>query len=68
MSENLKSKMYSDGTPLVDGSPVAGSILGDFTTKYYFSYFNETDSSDIYGYLYTWVAAMNAAACHHQTK
>ena len=27
MSENLKSKIYSDGTPLVDGSPVAGSIL-----------------------------------------
>jgi uncharacterized protein (TIGR02145 family) len=60
MSENLKSKLYSDGTPLQNGAS-AGNIVGNYTDKYYFSYNNNITNSNDYGHLYTWAAAMNGA-------
>ncbi|MFC2137499.1 FISUMP domain-containing protein, partial [Bacteroidota bacterium] len=58
MAENLKSTFYTDGTALTDGSGV-GSIDGDYTTRYYFSYNDDPSNNDTYGYLYTWAAAIN---------
>jgi len=59
MAENLKSTHYADGTPLVDGTG-AGDITGDFTTKYYFWYNDDSATyADTYGALYTWAAVMN---------
>jgi len=59
MAENLRSKHYYDGTPLVDGTGV-GDIYEDITTKYYF-YYNDNPGylEDGYGLLYTWAAVMN---------
>jgi uncharacterized protein (TIGR02145 family) len=62
MAENLWANIYSDGTPLVNGN-FAGDISGDFTTKYYFWYNNDSASyAEKYGALYTWAAAMNGLA------
>lgn len=59
MAENLKTTHYSDGTPLVDGTS-AGDITGNYTTKYYFWYDNDSASyAETYGALYTWAAVMN---------
>ncbi|MCK4700138.1 MAG: hypothetical protein KAT38_07375, partial [Bacteroidales bacterium] len=56
MAENLKSINYADGTPLVDGTGV-GNISGDYTTKYYFWYDDDSATySETYGALYTWAA------------
>ena len=62
MAENLKSTHYADGTPLVSGTG-AGDITGDYTTKYYF-FFNDDSATywDTYGALYTWAAVMNGEA------
>ncbi len=59
LGNNLKSKYYSDGSSLSDGSGLA-DIAGDNTGKYYFFY-NDDEASygDSYGALYTWAAAMN---------
>ena len=57
MKENLNSTHYTDGTPLVDGAG-AGDITGDYTTKYYFWYDDDSATyADTYGALYTWAAA-----------
>jgi len=62
MAENLKTTHYADGHPLIDGSG-AGDIIGDFTTKYYFWYDDDSIAyAQIYGALYTWAAVMNGAA------
>ncbi|MCD4735599.1 MAG: hypothetical protein K8R53_06115, partial [Bacteroidales bacterium] len=62
MAENLNSTHYADGTPLVDGIG-AGDISGDYTTKYYF-YYNDDSATyaGTYGALYTWAAVMNGAS------
>jgi len=46
---------------LVDGTGV-GDISGDYTTKYWFFYEDNSAYKDTYGLLYTWAAAMNGAA------
>ncbi len=62
MAENLNSTHYADGTPLVDGTG-AGDIAGDYTTKYYFWYDDDSATySETYGSLYTWAAVMNGEA------
>jgi len=62
MAENLNSTHYADGIPLVDGTGV-GDITGNYTTKYYFYYNNDSATyADTYGALYTWAAMMNGAA------
>lgn len=61
MKENLKTTHYADGTPLVDGTN-AGDISGNYTTKYYFDYNNDSTNTAIYGKLYTWAAVMNGTA------
>jgi uncharacterized protein (TIGR02145 family) len=58
MRENLKSKYYADGTPLVNGTGV-GDITFDYTTKYWFDYDDNPTNSEIYGRLYTGAAMMN---------
>ena len=58
MKENLKTTHYFDGSNLIDGTG-RGDISGDFNTKYYFSQMDNPNNADIYGYLYTWAAAMN---------
>ena len=60
MRENLRSKHYADGTPLIDGTG-AGDIYGDYTTKYWFDYNDDPSIAVIYGRLYTGAAAMNGA-------
>jgi len=61
MAENLATTHYADGTPLVDGTG-AGSIAGDYTTKYWFVYDDDPANKATYGLLYTWAAAMNGSA------
>ena len=60
MKENLKSVHFADGSSIVDGTN-AGSISGDFLTKYYFNYDNNPANSLVYGKLYNWAAAVNGA-------
>ncbi len=61
MKENLKSTHYADGTALIDGTG-AGDISGDYTTKYYFAYYDNETNVATYGRLYTWAAATNGAS------
>ncbi len=61
MAENLKTTHYSNGTPLVDGTGVT-EISGDFTTRYWFVYGNNSGNKSTYGLLYTWAAVMNGAS------
>ncbi|GAG63281.1 unnamed protein product, partial [marine sediment metagenome] len=62
MAENLNSTRYADGTPLVSGTG-AGDITGDYTTKYYFWYDDDSITyADTYGALYTWAAVMNGTS------
>ncbi|NQU80596.1 MAG: immunoglobulin domain-containing protein, partial [Bacteroidetes bacterium] len=62
MAENLNSTHYTDGTPLVNGTGT-GDITGDYTTKYYFWYNDDSASyAETYGALYTWAAMMNGEA------
>ena len=61
MKENLKTTHYADGTALIDGTG-AGDISGDYTTKYYFNYYDSEYYVAVYGRLYTWAAAMNGAS------
>ncbi|MFC2117387.1 FISUMP domain-containing protein [Bacteroidota bacterium] len=60
MAENLRTTHYADSTALIDGTG-AGSIDGDYITKYYFAYGDNENNVDSYGRLYTWAAAMNGA-------
>jgi uncharacterized protein (TIGR02145 family) len=60
MAENLKSTIYADGTPLVDGTG-AGNIYDEHSAKYYFWYDDDEKYAETYGALYTWSAAMNGA-------
>lgn len=61
MAENLRTKKYSDGTPLIDGIGL-GDISSDYITKYYFSYNDDPNYAYTFGYLYTWAAVMNGEA------
>jgi len=58
LKENIKSKHYADGTPLIDGTGV-GYWYFDFSTKYWFDYDDDPDNSLIYGRLYSAAAALN---------
>ena len=60
MKENLRTTRYANGTEMVDGS-VESDISGDYTTTYYFSWNDDVNYAESYGYLYTWAAAMNQA-------
>ena len=52
MAENLRATIYSDGTPLINGTGV-GNIQGDYTNKYYFWYNDDSASfADTYGTLW----------------
>ena len=61
MKENLKVTHYSNGVEMDDGTS-AGDITGNYTTKYYFDYDNNTVNTFTYGKLYTWAAVMNGTA------
>lgn len=58
MKENLRTTRYADGTEMVDGS-AEGDISGEYTTPYYFSWNDDSNYAESYGFLYTWSAAMN---------
>jgi uncharacterized protein (TIGR02145 family) len=58
MTENLKTKHYSDGTALIDGTG-AIDISGDYTTKYWFINSEDPNYENNYGLLYTYAAAIN---------
>jgi uncharacterized protein (TIGR02145 family) len=61
MAENLKTTRYANGASMVDGTG-AGDIEGDFITKYYFWYNDDSAAHfTVDGALYTWAAAMNGA-------
>jgi uncharacterized protein (TIGR02145 family) len=60
MRENMKTRHYSNGDPLVNGTGV-GPIPSDDTVKYWFDYNDDPGISAIYGRLYTWSAVMNGA-------
>ncbi len=62
MAENLNAIRYDDGTSLVEGNGV-GDISGESSSKYYFYYDDDSSTyADLYGALYTWVAAMDSQA------
>ncbi|MEN8250058.1 MAG: FISUMP domain-containing protein, partial [Bacteroidota bacterium] len=65
MRENLSTTHYTDGTAMVDGTG-AGGTVGDYTTKYQFSYNDDLNHAETYGRLYTWAAAMNGAASSNE--
>ena len=48
--ENLKTKHYADGTPLVNGTGI-GDFCHDYSTKYWFEYNDDPSLSSIYGLL-----------------
>ena len=52
MRENMKTKHYSNGDTLVNGTG-AGFYPDDDTTKYWFDYGDDPDINAIYGRLYT---------------
>jgi uncharacterized protein (TIGR02145 family) len=58
MRENMKTKHYSNGDTLVDGTGVGYYDPFD-ATKYWFDYANNPDISAVFGRLYTWTATMN---------
>ncbi len=57
MRDNLKTKHYADGTPLVNGTG-AGDISNDYSIRYWFDYSDNPVNSETYGRLYTAAAAM----------
>ena len=61
MAENLNAIKYSDGTaiPLVEDTAAWNNLTE--IDKAYCYYDNDVSNGDIYGALYTWVAAMNGA-------
>jgi uncharacterized protein (TIGR02145 family) len=56
--ENLNAIHYSDGTALLDGTGI-GSIIGDYTSPYWFNYNDSAQNGEVYGKLYTWAAVMH---------
>ena len=61
MHENLRTTHYADSTPLITGRG-AGDITGNYSTRYYFWYGDDSAShAETYGALYTWAAAMNSS-------
>ncbi len=58
MAKNLLSTRYADGTSLVDGTGV-GDITGDYVTKYFFNYADNSGIDENYGKLYSWASVMN---------
>jgi uncharacterized protein (TIGR02145 family) len=59
MRENLKTRHYSDGSMLVDGTG-AGDITNNFTTKYWFDYNDDPANADLLGRYYTGAAVVNS--------
>lgn len=61
MAENLKTTRYLDGSSitLVTDNNAWGTM--STTNKSYCYYDNSATNADIYGYLYSWAAAMNGA-------
>ncbi|MBC8315016.1 MAG: fibrobacter succinogenes major paralogous domain-containing protein [Bacteroidales bacterium] len=64
--ENLNSTHYADGTSLVNGTGV-GPIFGDYTTPYWFNYYDSVYNSLTYGKLYTWAAVMHGSESSNST-
>lgn len=62
LKEELRSKHYSDGTPLIDGTGV-GNWDMDTVTKYWFDYDDNPANSLVYGRLYSGAAVLNG--CYH---
>ncbi|MEA3445067.1 MAG: FISUMP domain-containing protein, partial [Bacteroidota bacterium] len=60
MAENMKAIQYSDGFYVTNGNWV-GNLPGYNYAKYYFDYNSNSANSEIYGRLYTWLAASNSA-------
>ena len=62
-ADNLKTTHYSNGDPLVNGTPLL-DFKGNDSTKFYFtstSYPPEEDEIPGWGYVYTMAAVMNGA-------
>ncbi len=59
MAENLRSTVYADSTGMIAGS---GNISGDYSTRYYFAYNDNSSLAETYGRLYTWAAVMKGEA------
>ena len=57
MAENLRTKHYADGTPIMLKENNWKSLI--YTDKAYCFYDNSTTNEEDYGALYTWAAAMN---------
>lgn len=53
LRENLKSRFYADGEPLV-----LGDTIHDHDLPFYYRYQHSDSIAEIYGLLYTWAAAM----------
>ena len=64
MGQNLKTSHYADGTsiPLVESNTAWISMLDNDSTDAYCMYENDTANGSVYGYLYTWAAAMGGHA------
>jgi len=62
LKEELRSKHYSDGTSLIDGTGV-GYWHGDTISKYWFDYDDNPANSTVYGRLYSGAAVLNG--CYH---
>ena len=62
MSENLKVTHYSDGTSMIDGTGV-GNVSGDYSTKYFFDYNDNSSNTNVYGKLYSWAAMLDGMVC-----
>ena len=57
MAENLRTRHYADGSPILQGD----ATTRDTTGAYYFDYGDSRDSVRKYGLLYTWAAAVRGA-------
>lgn len=60
MDENLRTTNYQNGDPVSTTTPSTLDITGENTPAYYWYAGNLSDSSLVYGNLYTWYAATDA--------
>ena len=60
MAENLRTKHFPDGSPIICGS--SEDTIRNYDTPYYFWYDNDSLSyQKVYGALYSWSAVMNGS-------
>ena len=57
LKENMRAKIYSDGSQLPDG----GNSDPSDSKRYYYEAYGKADSTKKYGYLYNWAAAVNCS-------